>query len=108
MPQQLGQGNCQYTVVSTVGTSTLNPGQASGPPISPGVFFGATMQAVGTSFGITALDIAGTSTQTLMSGTGTAVGQRLVAGLEGVGVRYRDALVVVTTGTAGAYNALWD
>jgi hypothetical protein len=114
MPQVLGQGNCQYTVLNTAGTTTLNPGQASGPPTSTGVLFGVTMTAVGTGYGVTMLDIipasgnVATSTNTLMNGTSTAVGARLVCGLEGVGVRYKGALVAVTSGTAGAYNALWD
>jgi len=114
MPQVLGQGNCQYTVLSTAGTSTLNPGQASGPAIACGVIFGANVQAVGTSFALTMVDIipasgnVAVSTSTLLNGTATAIGQRLVAGLEGVGVRYKGALVAIVTGTAGAYNALWD
>lgn len=72
------------------------------------------MEAVGTGYGLTVVDIVPQSgnvavaTNTLLNGTGTAVGQRFLAGLEGVGVRAKGALVAITTGTAGAYNALWD
>jgi hypothetical protein len=117
VPALLGVGNGQYTAISTAGTTTLNPGQPAGaPPPAPGVLYGLTQIAPGTSFAATVLDLVppsniGTNTttitNTLLSGTGTA-GQRFVAGLEGVGVRYRGALVVVSTGTPGQINALWD
>lgn len=113
MPLLLGEGNCQYTALSTAGTSTLNPGQASGPPTSFGVLYGVSQISAGTSFAFTALDIVpasgsvAASTNTLMNGTGSA-GQSFTAGIGGVGVRYKGALVFVTTGTPGLINALWD
>jgi hypothetical protein len=113
MPLQLGEGNCQYTVLNTAGTSTLNPGQASGPPTSFGVLYGASVISAGTSFAFTALDVVpaqgqvAAQTNTLLSGTGSA-GQNFPAGIPGVGVRYRGALLFVTTGTPGQINALWD
>lgn len=113
MPALLGVGNGQYTAISTAGTTTLNPGQAGPIASQPGVLYGMTQIAAGASFAATVLDIIPASgataitTNTLLSGTGTA-GQRFVAGLEGVGVRYRGALVVVSSGTPGQINALWD
>jgi hypothetical protein len=108
MPQVLSQGNCGYTVLNTAGTTTLNPGPSSGPPIQPGVLFGAQVTSVGTSFVITMVDIVGTTTNTLVNGTATAIGQQFPAGVPGVGVRYRGALVAIVTGTPGAYVGLWD
>lgn len=113
MPALLGVGNCQYTAISTAGTTTLNPGQPGPIAPSPGVLYGLQQIAAGTSFAATVVDIipatavTAITTNTLLSGTGTA-GQRFVAGLEGVGVRYRGALVVVSSGTPGQINALWD
>lgn len=116
MPALLGVDNCQYTAISTAGTTTLNPGQAGPIASQAGILYGLQQIAPGTSFAATVLDIIppsniGTNTtvttNTLLSGTGSA-GQRFVAGLEGVGVRYRGALVVVSSGTPGQINALWD
>lgn len=113
MPLQLGEGNGQYTAISTAGTSTLNPGQASGPPTSFGVLYGVNQVAPGTSFAFTVLDIVpqqgsvAVQTNTLMNGTGSA-NQQFNGGVPGVGVRYKGALVVVTTGTPGLINVLWD
>lgn len=116
-----GVGNCQYTPISTNGTTTINPGQPAGTPANPdgnGVFYGADLIALGTSPVINVYDMitsltGGTNTTTttnqLMNGTGTAAGQNLQAGVPGVGVRYKGALVAVTSGTAaGTWNALWD
>lgn len=107
-------GNCQYTPISTAGTSTLNPGQASGPPTSAGVFYGILQVAAGTGFGFTVLDVVpaqgsaiAVQTNTLLNGTGTA-GQYFPVASQGVGVRYKGALLVVTTGTPGLINADWD
>jgi hypothetical protein len=121
-------GNSQYTALTNTGTTTLNPGQPSqvgappgqsgNLPASFGVFYGLETIAAGTGFGATVYDLvpptlaqynAGTSTQTLtlLNGTNTA-GVSQAAGLAGVGVRYKGALVVVTTGTPGQINALWD
>lgn len=113
MPLNLGQGNCQYTAINTAGTTTLNPGPASGTPTTFGVLYGVATLAVGTGFGYTLYDIVpqvgnvAASTNTLMNGS-AALGNPLVAGIGGVGVRYKGALVAVTTGTPGSINALWD
>jgi hypothetical protein len=78
------------------------------------VFFGLQAVAVGTTFAFTAYDIVPTSggvavaTNTLLNGTATAAGQLFTCGEAGVGVRCRGGLVVVTSGTPGVYNALWD
>ena len=106
-------GNCQYTPINTAGTTTLNPGQPGNPAIDPGVFYGVEQLAPGTGFLFTVYDIvpatpnAAVSTNTLLNGTGSA-GQVFAPGPAGIGVRYRGALVVVTAGTPGAINALWD
>ena len=109
-----GVNNCQYTAISTVGTITLNTGQAAGLPASPGVFYGVEQLAAGTNFAFTVYDIipalglnASITTNTLLNGTGSA-GQQFQPGPNGLGIRYRGALVFVTTGTAGAINAYWD
>jgi hypothetical protein len=115
MPASQGIGNCQYTVVTTVGTATINTLQGSVFPTIPGagvgVLYGANETAAGTTYGITMVDIvvAGTttSTNTLMNGTGTA-GQILYPGPAGIGVRYKGSLVAITSGTAGSINVLWD
>jgi len=111
MPANLGQGNCQYTALTTAGTTTLNQGQVGTPSSQPGVLYGSQQLAAGTNFGVTYLDIyvAGTATvtNTIATSTGTA-GQNFPAGIPGVGVRYRGALVAVCAGTPGAINALWD
>jgi hypothetical protein len=117
MPPPLFQGNCQYTALTTAGTTTLNTGQPAGPanPAMFGVLYGAVI-APGTTFAVTFLDViqpttigtnTATVTNTLMSGTGSA-GQLFTPAPAGVGVRYRGALVAVTTGTPGIINALWD
>ena len=115
MPQVLSAGNLQYTVLSTAGTTTLNPGQGQGVQSQPGVFGGVLVVAVGTTWAFTAYDIipaspggAAASTNTLLNGTATAAGQQFPAGLVGENVRYRGALVIVTSGTPGIFNAQWD
>lgn len=109
------EGNCGYTPSGTLGTQTLNPGPAApglGQAANPqGVLYGYVMNSAGTAgMGVTFLDVipgATVTTNTLLSGTLTAAGQSLQA-LNGVGIRYRGALILVTTGTAGAGNSLWD
>jgi hypothetical protein len=117
MPQVLGVGNLQYTVVNTAGTTTLNPGQASGIQSQCSVLGGVVAVAVGATWAFTLYDIIpaspgpggpGITTNTLLNGTATAAGQQFPAGLNGDNVRYRGSLVMVTTGTPGAFNALWD
>lgn len=115
MPATQSLGNCQYTALTTAGTTTINQSQAgpsaSGPPSGVGVFYGFYEVSAGTNFAATAYDIvvAGltTSTTTLANGTGTA-NQFFGPAASGLGVRYRGALVTVTAGTPGIINALWD
>jgi hypothetical protein len=115
MPQVLSAGNLQYTVINTAGTTTINPGQSSGVASQPGVFGGMVAVGLGTTWAFTAYDIipaspggAPASTNTLLNGTATAAGQQFAASVLGENVRYRGALVVVTTGTPGVFNAQWD
>jgi hypothetical protein len=95
-------GNSGYTPLSTIGTQTVNQG--------PGVLYGFNLNGTGTTWNIAALDIftAGTTTVTNTLFSGAASGANLPAGVPGIGIRYRGSLVVVTTGTAGAGNTLWD
>lgn len=90
-----------YTVINTTGTTTV----ASGG----GLYFGALCISNGTSFTLTAYDISGTTTNTLAPQvTGTQGNQQGAPGPSGLGVRFVGALVVITTGTAGQFNCLWD
>ena len=136
MPLQLSEGNCQYTPLS-IGSNTLNPGQSGVPgpgqqgntASSFGVFYGiqviglGTNTTTGTATGgapvtVNAYDIipptglgsnTAATTNALLNGTQSVAGV-LQAGVPGVGVRYKGALVVVTSGptTLGACNCLWD
>lgn len=123
MPGPIFQGNCNYTPISTIGTQTINPGSpeiVGGQPLPQGqtygVLYGFTLTSAGTAATVvTYLDIyvtlstAGTTTvtNTLLSGTASAAGNNV--GVSGsYGIRYRGALVLVTSGTAGAGNSLWD
>jgi hypothetical protein len=120
MPGQLYNNNCQYTLISTIGTTTVDAGATPADPGYAGrwgVFYGYTATSTGAAgMVVTALDIQQvatstgtvTNTNTIMSGTATAVGQTLTAGIAGIGVRYKGSLVIVTTGTAGAGLSLWD
>lgn len=116
--------NVGYTAIATVGTLTLNQGRSAygaaypvnfGPVVNAGAFYGFETVNAGTSFAATFYDIilgtpgnpSGTTTNTLLNGTGTA-GQFLAPGPAGAGVRYNGSLVVITTGTAGLINAYWD
>lgn len=115
-PVVLSEGNCQYTPISTSGTTTVDPGRTDGNPPGqpPGAFYGFEVLAVGTSWVVTALDIivqatgTGTTTTTNTIATGTASAQGQIVGPSPLGIRYKGSLVIVTSGTAGAGNALWD
>lgn len=115
--------NASYTAIATVGTLTLNQGRSAysaaypqnfGPAVNAGALYGFLTVNAGTSFAATFYDIilgtpgnfAGTTTNTLLNGTGTA-GQ-FISPASGLGIRYNGSLVVVTTGTAGVINAYWD
>lgn len=119
----LGINNCRYTVLTTAGTTTINQGPSgygAAYPVNYGpaqvsCFYGFTTTAVGTSFAATVYDIvsgvpsapATLTTNTLLNGTGTAY-QTLTPGPSGLGVRVQGSLVVVTGGTPGSINLLWD
>ena len=116
MPGPIYAGNCNYTQISTNGTTTINAGQAAGqntPPTVQAVFYGLNLIALGTAPVATVLDIytAGTATvtNTIAVATGTAAGQQFPAVSGGLGIRLKGNLVVVTTGTAaGTWETLWD
>jgi hypothetical protein len=118
MPGQLYNNNCQYTAISTLGTTTVDQGASNADPGLAGrwgVFYGFSVLSTGTAgMVVTAYDLVtsltgtATTTNTIMVGTATAPGQFLQAGAPGVGVRYKGSLVVVTSGTAGAGLSLWD
>lgn len=118
MPGQLYQGNCGYTVISTIGTTTVNAGPSANDPGAAGrwgVFYGLSVLSTGTAgMGVTAVELiinpssGGTTTNTLFVGTATAPGQVIAAAPAGLGIRYKGSLVVVTSGTAASINAMWD
>jgi hypothetical protein len=92
-----------YSVISTAGTTAV----ASGG----GVYYGVNVVSTGTSWTVTPYDIvvSGTTTNTLAAtATATAAGLLGAPGATGVGVRFLGQLALVTTGTPGQFNALWD
>lgn len=109
-----------YSVLTTAGTYTLNPGPGSpgqGVGIgTPGSVYGFYVTTFGTAPVVSVYDIVparggvATATNLLMNGTGTAANQSFTAFSGGVwpGIRYTGALVVVVTGTANTLNVLWD
>ena len=112
-------GNARYTKLTGTGTTTLNAGQAASaqPQVDQGIFYGAVCLAVGTTYVISVYDMipptnngtnTATTTNLLMNGTCTAIGQQFVAAPVGIGIRYRGALVAIQSGTAGQINAVWD
>jgi len=99
-------GCANYSVVNTAGTTTID---ASGG----GILYGFNAIAVGTTWTIAPYDIyvVGTTTNTgtmHATHTATATGFQGNPGSGGTGVRYNGNLVVVTTGTPGVWNVLWD
>lgn len=94
-------GLANATALSTAGTTTVD---ATGM----GVFYGFNVISIGTSFTAQAFDVVGTSSLALTgTNTATAIGQAFSGGPV-AGVRYAGNLVVVTTGTGGIINTLWD
>lgn len=100
-------GCANYTTISTAGTSTVdsNPGG--------GVLYGFYCLSVGTTWTVTAYDVyvTGTTTNTgqlIATQTAAATGFQANPGSGGTGVRYNGNLVVVTSGTPGSWNVLWD
>jgi hypothetical protein len=113
MPINQSQGNCQYTLLNTAGTTTINQAPQAPSNAQLGAFYGLSQITAGTTFGVTVYDIipavgsVAVATNTLITGTGTA-GQTFLPAGSSLGVRYRGALVAVAAGTPGAVNLLWD
>ena len=119
MPLSYANYNCNYTAIATAGTTTVDPGPGS-PGVgvgvgNNGVFYGVTFSGIGTGFAVAVYDIIpaqgnnAITTNALMGlQTSTAIGQNMSANGAGPGPRYRGALVVVTSGTAGSLNVYWD
>lgn len=98
-PYAIGLSNVM--AITTAGTTTVDTAQ--------GAFFGFNVVSVGTSATMVAYDINGTSTLTLIgTNTATAIGPQGYPGPPGLAVRYGGSLVVVTGGTVGQINPLWD
>ena len=99
-------GCANYSVLNTAGTTTVD---SSGG----GILYGFNAISVGTSWTITAYDVyvTGTTTNTnqmVATQTAASTGFQGNPGSGGTGVRYNGNLVVVTTGTPGVWNVLWD
>jgi hypothetical protein len=91
-------GDCQYTAITTTGTTTVKP--------TAGVFYGLTQIALGTAASVSVFDgataLLGTNTIALLNGV-------LTPAPSGLGIRFNTSLVVVTAGTgAASVNVLWD
>ena len=99
-------GCANYSAISTAGTTTVD---SSGG----GILYGFNAITVGTSWTVTAYDVYVTGTitntgQLIATQTAAATGFQGNPGSGGTGVRYNGNLVVVTTGTPGLWNVLWD
>ena len=92
----------RYTAISTLGTTTVKS--------APGLYYGFTAVSTGTAaMSVTAYDITTAGTNTLGPATTPgALGFGGAVGASGCGVAFTGSLVVVTAGTAGTYNVLWD
>lgn len=92
-----------YTPITTAGTSSIAQGG--------GIYFGVNAISTGTAWTVTPFDVvvAGTTTNQLNAiSTATALGLQGAPGGQGVGVKFLGTLALVTGGTPGQYNALWD
>ena len=91
--------NCSsYTAITTNGTTTVANGA--------GIYYGSYLWAVGTAAAlVSALD--GTNTIAAV-GTGSAANSFVSPLPAGLGVKFTTSLVIVTSGTAGSWNVLWD
>jgi hypothetical protein len=94
-----------YTSLTTAGTSTLAQGG--------GVYYGVNVLTTGTAWTASPFDVVVTGTTTTTNtlaaiSTATGPGVTGAPGASGVGVRFNGNLVMVTAGTPGAFNALWD
>lgn len=92
-------GACQYTPITTNGTTTVKA--------SAGIYYGCEIVSLGTATAaiITALDGTNTIANSTSSLGGSVVGS---PGPAGLGIRCLTSIIVVTSGTAGTTNALWD
>jgi len=104
-------GCANYTPIDTAGTTTVDANP------NGGVLYGFNAISTGTTWTITAYDIytvkSGTVTSTytnamIATQTAASTGFQGNPGSGGTGVRYNGLLVVVTTGTPGLWNVLWD
>lgn len=98
-------GLANYAVITTAGTTTI----AS----QGGVFYGINCISTGTTWTLTPYDIivSGTTTTTNTlnaTQTATANGFQANPGPGGTGVQFLGSLAIVTTGTPGIWNVLWD
>ena len=98
-------GCANYQAISTAGTTTIAR--------TGGVFYGINCISTGTTWTLTPYDIvvAGTTTTTnTLHATQTAANNGFQAnpGPGGTGVAFLGALTIVTTGTPGLWNVLWD
>lgn len=98
-PYAIGLSNVM--AITTAGTTTVDNQQ--------GAFFGFNVVILGTGATMSAFDINGTNTLALVgTNTATAIGPQGYPGPPGLAVRYGGNLVVVTGGTVGQINPLWD
>lgn len=100
-------GLAQYAAVSTAGTTTIKGGN------NGGVYYGINAISVGTTWTLTPYDIivSGTTTTTNQLHaitTAASVGFQSNPGPGGTGVNFRGSFIVVTSGTPGLWNVLWD
>lgn len=90
------QQSVAYNLISTAGTTTVDPG--------PGVFYGINVIGAGTASTLQIFDGTNAITGTL---TDTAVGA-IASGIPaGIGVRYLTSLIVVSAGTAVSTAAIY-
>jgi hypothetical protein len=102
-------GNANYTNYAAVGTQTIG----AAAPGTPGVLYGGIFVQNGTAYTATYYDLVVTGTTTAsnqLTATTTAAGSgpTVLPGPGPLGVRFKGTLVLVTTGTAGSINTLWD
>jgi len=100
-------GCANYSVISTIGTTTVDANTGGG------IYYGLNCIALGTTWTAVPYDVytvAGVTTTNTMYAvqTATAVGFQANPGSGGTGVRFNGNLVVVTGGTPGIWNVLWD
>jgi hypothetical protein len=100
-------GCANYTPIDTAGTTTIDASTGGG------VLYGFNAISTGTSWTVTAYDVYTIKTSTytnalIATQTAASTGFQGNPGSGGTGVRYNGNLLVVTTGTPGLWNILWD